>query len=78
MSPVCFPAAPADTSLRPGAGPGAGLVHSTDAAPGGWRRVRVDPGDAAHFEYRDADGQPIEGDAELARIRGLAVPPACR
>ena len=71
-------AAPAPTDRLPGAGPGAGLVHSTDAAPGGWRRVRVGPGDAVHFEYHDADDRPIEGDAELARIRKLAVLPACR
>jgi DNA topoisomerase-1 len=48
-----------------------GLVYVTDEVPG-IRRVAHGSG----FVYRRPDGRPIRDDAELARIRSLAVPPA--
>ena len=49
----------------------AGLLYVTDTAPG-LRRVRRGRG----FGYRDAAGATVRDRATLARIRGLAVPPA--
>ena len=49
----------------------AGLRYATDARPGITRR-RSGRG----FSYRDADGATIKDRATLARIRGLAIPPA--
>jgi DNA topoisomerase I len=48
-----------------------GLCFSTDRTPG-IRRVRRGSG----FVYVKPDGRRVRGGAELARIRGLAVPPA--
>ena len=41
---------------------------------GGWRRVRSGRG----FRYVDARGEPIQDEAQLERIRSLAIPPAWR
>lgn len=49
----------------------AGLRYVSDEQPG-WRRVRHGRG----FSYRDVEGRPIRDRRELARIRGLAIPPA--
>jgi DNA topoisomerase-1 len=49
----------------------AGLRHTSDELPG-IRRVRRGRG----FVYRRPDGRPVRDAATLARIRGLAVPPA--
>jgi DNA topoisomerase-1 len=48
-----------------------GLIHVSDDAPG-LKRRRAGKG----FAYRDADGRPVRDKETLARIRGLAVPPA--
>ena len=48
-----------------------GLRYVADDRPG-WRRVRQGRG----FSYRDVEGRPIRDRRELARIRGLAIPPA--
>jgi DNA topoisomerase-1 len=44
------------------------------ARRGGWRRVRSGKG----FRYVDGHGYPIDDEAELERIRALAIPPAWR
>jgi DNA topoisomerase-1 len=49
----------------------AGLRYVSDRMPG-IRRVRR----GKHFSYVAADGTPIRDEAELQRIRSLAVPPA--
>ena len=49
----------------------AGLVYSSDADPGYSREKRGDG-----FGYRDTSGRWINDEAELARIRKLAIPPA--
>src|SRR5690606_3639041 len=49
----------------------AGLRHVTDAMPG-IRRRRAGTG----FSYRRASGARVDDAATLARIRGLAIPPA--
>ena len=49
----------------------AGLRYVTDAIPGITRRKR-----GKSFSYFDAHGKPLHDEAELARIRRLAVPPA--
>lgn len=49
----------------------AGLVYVSDAQPG-IRRVRRGMG----FSYRDADGARVSDEAQLQRIRALAIPPA--
>lgn len=49
----------------------AGLHHSDDSEPGIGRRA-IKNG----FAYRDPDGRPIKDKAVIARINGLAVPPA--
>lgn len=51
----------------------AGLRYVSDRIPG-IRRVRR----GKHFAYLGADGKPIRDEAELQRIRSLAVPPAYR
>jgi len=48
-----------------------GLIYVTDESPG-IRRLGCGTG----FVYRRADGRPITDDAELRRIRSLAIPPA--
>ena len=48
-----------------------GLVYVTDEMPG-IRRVRNGSG----FSYRAPDGRPLTREADLARIRRLAIPPA--
>lgn len=50
-----------------------GLVYVTDAQPGIRRRRR-----GKGFSYRRANGTPLRDDADLARIRSLAIPPAYR
>ena len=49
----------------------AGLRHVLDTAPGLRRR-----GNGAGFRYADADGNAVDDDATLQRIRALAIPPA--
>jgi DNA topoisomerase I len=49
----------------------ADLVYVCDTAPG-IRRSRCGGG----FRYFGADGAPVNGDAERARIRSLGIPPA--
>jgi len=48
-----------------------GLVYVSDEQPG-IRRIRKGDG----FVYRKPDGRPLRAQAELARIRKLAIPPA--
>ena len=48
-----------------------GLVHVADDGPG-IRRLRRGKG----FAYRGPDGRWLRDEAQLARIRSLAVPPA--
>src|SRR5690348_4036509 len=48
-----------------------GLVYVSDEQPG-IRRIRKGDG----FVYRKPDGRPLRSQAELARIRKLAIPPA--
>ncbi|MEU9791352.1 DNA topoisomerase IB [Streptomyces sparsogenes] len=49
------------------------LHHSRPTEPG-YRRLRHGRG----FRYLDAHGEPLRDRAELARIRGLVIPPAWR
>ena len=49
----------------------AGLIYSTDAKPG-IKRVRHGDG----FRYLLPNGDPVEDEATLDRIRSLAIPPA--
>ncbi|MDP9111102.1 MAG: DNA topoisomerase IB [Candidatus Eremiobacteraeota bacterium] len=49
----------------------AGLRYITDEIPGIRRRLA-----GKHFEFIDPKGKPIEDEAEIARIRALAIPPA--
>jgi DNA topoisomerase I len=48
-----------------------GLRYSSDREPGIRRFAR-----GKHFYYRDADGDRITDEAEIRRIRKLAIPPA--
>ena len=48
-----------------------GLIYVTDEAPGIRRVAR-----GAGFVYRRPDGRTVREDAELTRIRSLAIPPA--
>ncbi|MEZ5287464.1 MAG: hypothetical protein R2712_22225 [Vicinamibacterales bacterium] len=48
-----------------------GLVHATDDTPGITRERR-----GTGFVYRRPDGRRVTRDADLARIRALAIPPA--
>lgn len=48
-----------------------GLVYSSDAEPGITRVRRC-----KNFAYRDSQGRWIKDEAQLARIRQLAIPPA--
>lgn len=48
-----------------------GLVYVSDESPG-IRRLRR----GKHFAYRRPDGAPLRDEAELTRIRQLAIPPA--
>lgn len=50
----------------------AGLTYVSDDTAPGIRRRRAGTG----FAYRDARGKPVRDPEVLARIRGLAVPPA--
>ena len=64
----------ADTAPpRPGSRVAGGLIYTTDTQPG-IRRLRRGKG----FAYRRANGAPLRDDAELTRIRRLAIPPAYR
>jgi DNA topoisomerase-1 len=47
-------------------------VRRVEPTDPGITRIRRGRG----FQYRDADGEPIAGRADLARLRALAVPPA--
>ena len=58
---------------QPGKRLACGLVYTTDAQPG-ISRLRRGKG----FAYRRANGAPLRDDAQLARIRSLAIPPAYR
>ncbi|HEY8296527.1 MAG TPA: hypothetical protein VIG32_00690 [Candidatus Baltobacteraceae bacterium] len=49
----------------------AGLRYVTDTMPGITRRLR-----GGHFQFSRPDGTPLADDAEIARIRALAIPPA--
>ncbi|MGE0154465.1 MAG: DNA topoisomerase IB [Reyranellaceae bacterium] len=49
----------------------AGLVYVTGEEPGYARRRR-----GRSFAYRDADGRPLQDQAEIARAKRLAIPPA--
>jgi DNA topoisomerase-1 len=51
----------------------AGLRYVDDRRPGITRRRR-----GQHFAYFHSDGKPVRDEGELARIRGLAIPPAYR
>ncbi|QSX77823.1 DNA topoisomerase IB [Agrilutibacter solisilvae] len=66
--PPTAPDATAVASAREG-----GLVYVSDAEPG-LRRLRSGRG----FRYVDARGRAVRDAAVLARIRGLAIPPAYR
>jgi len=48
-----------------------GLVYVTDSMPGLYRKGQ--PGD---FHYEDINGQRVEDEAQLERIKGLVLPPA--
>jgi DNA topoisomerase-1 len=50
----------------------AGRLRRADCSLAGIRRVRRGRG----FSYEDADGERIDHEETLARIRGLAIPPA--
>ncbi len=64
--------APVEALVDPAASAkAAGLRYVTDAMPGIRRTAR-----GKHFVYTDAKGKQIRDDAELNRIRALAVPPA--
>ncbi len=58
---------------HPGSRVAGGLVYTSDAQPG-IQRLRRGRG----FAYRRANGKPLRDDAELTRIRRLAIPPAYR
>jgi len=60
---------PRDTIDFPSAS--AGLLYVNDDDPG-LRRVKAGDG----FAYRDSDGERVDDDATLERIRLLAIPPA--
>ena len=49
----------------------AGLRYVEDRRPGITRRRR-----GKHFAYFYPDGSPVRDDAELSRIKTLAIPPA--
>jgi len=51
----------------------AGLRYVDDRRPGITRRRR-----GRSFAYFHSDGKPVRGESDLARIRGLAIPPAYR
>ena len=59
------------TEGPPQAARAAGLRYTTDGRPGIGRRRN-----GSGFVYLDADGKRVSDADELARIRGLAVPPA--
>lgn len=65
------PGSPVETATSEAGGVPAGLVYSSDAEPG-ITRVRR----GKDFCYRDSKGRWIEDEAQLARIRRLAIPPA--
>lgn len=60
-----------DEPLRRQAARDAGLRWSTDERPGISRRRQ-----GRGWSYRAADGSPVRDDANLSRIRALAIPPA--
>ncbi|MGW7465995.1 DNA topoisomerase IB [Streptomyces xantholiticus] len=49
-------------------------LHHSRPTDRGFRRLRHGRG----FRYLDAQGEPLRDPAELARVRGLAIPPAWR
>lgn len=61
------------TPSQPGSRLACGLIYTSDAQPG-ISRLRRGKG----FAYRRANGAPLRDDAQLARIRNLAIPPAYR
>ncbi len=60
-----------ETAIPEAGGVPAGLCFSSDAEPG-ITRVRR----GSNFAYRDSKGRWIRDEAQLARIRRLAIPPA--
>ncbi|MGY0040616.1 DNA topoisomerase IB [Pedobacter sp. NJ-S-72] len=48
-----------------------GLVYVTDSMPGLYRR-----GKPGNFHYEDLNGQPVEDEVQLERIKALVLPPA--
>ena len=67
------PDAGSDTDEPATAARAAGLRYTTDARPGIRREAQRDG-----FAYRRPDGSRIDDAATLARIQGLAIPPAWR
>ena len=65
------PGSASDTAISEAGGVPAGLFYSSDAEPG---ISRVRRGNS--FAYRDSKGGWIKDEAQLARIRQLAIPPA--
>lgn len=65
------PGPAAETATQEAGGVPAGLSYSSDAEPG-ITRVRR----GKDFAYRDSQGRWIRDEAQLARIRKLAIPPA--
>ena len=62
---------PAHAAASPGSARAAGLRYATDQRPGiGRRRTRTG------FRYTAPSGRPVTDARVLARIRGLAIPPA--
>lgn len=60
-----------DTQEEPDPAAACGLVYVDDTAPGIERRPC-----GRGFRYLDANGRPVRDTRVLARIRGLAIPPA--
>ena len=65
------PGTTAETAAAEAGGVPAGLVYSSDAEPGITRMRR-----GKSFAYRDSNGRSIKDEAQLERIRRLAIPPA--
>jgi DNA topoisomerase I len=65
------PSAPASSAAGAEVTVPSGLVYVSDDRPG-IRRIRKGDG----FVYRRPDGKPLRDDADLERIRKLAIPPA--
>jgi DNA topoisomerase I len=69
--PGTTPSAPASSAAGAEVTVPSGLVYVSDDRPG-IRRIRKGDG----FVYRRPDGKPLRDDADLERIRKLAIPPA--